>query len=78
MRKTKQDYEAYLNPQVIDSDRLLNEYAYLYSRERQSTKEKATIKCLLKKGRLGTTLRRYDPIAFECGFEDWQPSTTAS
>jgi len=70
MRKTEKAYEEYLNCSGTDYSKL---YEYLYSREKQSGREKATVKHILKAGDLGTALRRYDPIAFECGFEDWNP-----
>jgi len=60
MRKTKKSYEEYLNNLYYGTDISENEeYIYLKSKN------------LLRRGLLGTALRRDDPIAFEVGFEEW-------
>ncbi len=63
MKKTKWNYEAYLNDLYRGNEPEIEQYRYL--------KEGFA---LVKRGKLGTALRRYDPIAFEVGFNDWQPN----
>ena len=65
MKKTKKNYERYLNDlyynqDIVEMDEVWQFYAYLPAP-------------LLRKGKLGTCLRRHDPIQFECGFDEWKP-----
>ena len=67
MEKTKKNYEAYLNDLYHGggmSEAELEQYSYLGRGQN-----------LVKQGKLGTALRRHDPIAFECGFNDWRPNS---
>jgi len=61
MRKTKKNYEAYLNDLYRGNEPEIEQYRYLGKGFK-----------LVKQGKLGTALRKHDPIAFECGFNDWQ------
>jgi len=58
MRKTKANYEEYLNEITAP----FWQYDYLGKKGCR----------LVKQGRLGTALRKYDPILFQVGFEEWQ------
>jgi DNA-directed RNA polymerase subunit RPC12/RpoP len=63
VKPTQKEYEAYLNDLYYGTD--LNEderYVYLSDRAFR----------LLRKGKLGTALRKYDPIAFNVGFGEWK------
>lgn len=65
MKKTKKAYEEYLNELASGTyswDELMDRFGYL--RPRAS--------CLLNKLKLGTALRKYDSIAFEVGFREWE------
>lgn len=61
MKKTKNNYEAYLNDLYRGDEPETEQYRYLGKGLK-----------LVKAGKLGTALRKYDPIAFEVGFNDWQ------
>ena len=58
MKKTKQNYEEYLNQLYFPHD---NDMWIIGGKNRYWT-------C---KGKYGTAIRRYDPIQFEVGFEEW-------
>jgi hypothetical protein len=60
-RKTKKKYEEYLNDLYYGQD-ISTEEQYEYLKAKR----------LLMKGKLGTALRKDDPIAFEVGFEEWE------
>lgn len=60
MKKTKDNYEEYLNDIYYHQDIWGDgHYSYLNAPK------------LLKKGKLGTALRRHDPIAFDIGYREW-------
>lgn len=61
LRKTKKSYEEYLNDLYRGHD-LTEEQEFEYLKSRR----------LLMRGRLGSAVRRGDPIAFEVGFHEWQ------
>lgn len=63
-RKTKDNYEKYLNDLYYGQDLWgygISDYTYLNAPR------------LLIKGKLGTALRKHDPIAFNVGFDEWRP-----
>jgi hypothetical protein len=62
MRKTRDEYEKYLNEIYAGQD--LSEESNRWSYMRG--------KGLLRKGKLGTALRKYDKIAFNVGFNEWE------
>jgi hypothetical protein len=60
-KKSKIGYEKYLNDLYYGQDISgFPEYQYLLKKQ------------LLQKGKLGTVLRKDDPIAFEIGFSEWK------
>jgi hypothetical protein len=60
-RKSKKAYEEYLNDLYFGQDISDNEqYAYM-----------PKAKLLLRRGKLGTALRKHDPIQFGVGFGEW-------
>lgn len=63
MKKTRKNYEEYLNDMFSNQDISEGQYSYL-------TKYASK---LLKQGKLGTALRHNDPIAFNVGFKEWKP-----
>ena len=67
--KTKKQYETWLNDLGCEFENCV----YLTNKNRNGghLTEKALIKALVEY-RYGTILRKYDPIAFECGFNDWR------
>lgn len=60
MRKTKTKYENYLNDFYLGQD-----VTYLP----QVNPSKGL--SLLRQGKLGTWMRKHDPIQFEVGFDEW-------
>ncbi len=62
-KETKDDYERYLNDMYYHQDIWMNgvgRYSYMNAPR------------LLKQGKLGTALRRHDPIAFNVGYREWK------
>ncbi len=63
-RKTKNNYELYLNDLYYGTDIWEDgDSRYSYMRAPK----------LLRQGKLGTALRKHDPIAFNVGFSEWRP-----
>lgn len=60
--KTKARFEDYLNSIYRGDGYGIGNYKYL---------GKAGLR-LVRQGKLGTALRRYDPIAFEVGYYEWE------
>lgn len=63
-RKNKKDYEEYLNDMFRGQDLYddgRGKYSYMNSKK------------LLRAGKMGTALRKHDPVAFEVGFREWRP-----
>ena len=60
MTKTRKDYEEYLN-EIYSPDEALDVGAYMLPRAKR----------LLNEGKYGFALRKYDPIAFNVGFNEW-------
>lgn len=60
-RKTMKKYEEYLNDLYYGQD-ISEEGQYEYMKAKK----------LLRQGKLGTALRKHDPIAFHVGFQEWQ------
>ena len=58
MEDTKQAYEEYLNDLVPHDDDDIFESKFIIGGK-------------LRTGAYGTMLRRYDPIAFQVGYNDW-------
>lgn len=56
MKKTKKEYENYLNEIGLSLD---EDYFIIGGKKRKS-------------GKYGTMLRKHDPIAFEVGYNDWE------
>ena len=63
MKKTKKNYEEYLND-LYSNCIILEECPGIYD---------YLPKPLLERGKLGTCLRKHDPIQFEVGFDEWHP-----
>ena len=65
MRKTRANYEEYLNDLYYGIDLWEDgdgQYSYMKAAR------------LLRQGKLGTALRKHDPIAFDVGFDEWSGS----
>ena len=61
MKKTKSEYEKYLNQlfdeQLTDEEKI-EKFAYILSSHKHHKK-------------LGSLMRRFDPIQFEVGYSEW-------
>lgn len=69
MRKTKKNYELSLNELGCDYDQCV----YLTNKSRNGgCLSPMALRTALHSNRYGSILRKYDPIAFECGFNDWR------
>lgn len=72
--KTKSDYEKHLNDLYADSfgmEQAIEQFIYLTSDKRGERTTKSNIISCYVNHQLGTLLRRYDPIAFNVGFNEW-------
>ncbi len=68
MARTKKDYEDHLNEaemQFEDLEYITNPVRGNYISARKLRKD-------LGNNKAGTLLRKYDPIAFEAGYQDWR------
>lgn len=76
MKKTFKQYELYLNAfhsEHYDFETMKDNFIYLTNKTRgKHISEKTLIKAYYNKT-LGSLLRKYDPIAFRVGFNEWQP-----
>jgi len=61
IKKTKKVYEEYLNDLYYGQDISEGQYSYINAIR------------LLRVGKLGTALRKHDPIAFYVGYSEWRP-----
>ena len=69
MRKTKKAYEEYLND-IYSGYEAVQVGAYMIQWNAKVKRYCGAIE-LLRWGKYGTALRRYDSIAFEVGFGEW-------
>ena len=63
MKKTRKNYEDYLND-IYNIDEGLDVGEYMLPQAKR----------LLMSGKYGSALRKYDPVAFNVGFNEWQPN----
>lgn len=63
MKKTKKAYEKYLNEFYSDSDWYETAYRFHYLN--------CDIGEAWAKKKIGTAIRKHDPVAFNCGYVDW-------
>jgi len=69
-KKTRQSYEEYLNDYTTPEIALeMTEHCWAGNDKTQ--KQKNWAKKMAKQGKVGTILRKLDPIAFQVGFNDW-------
>lgn len=68
MKKTKKSYEEWLNVESSTYESVV----YLTNPSRGKYLKPQSLKTSLYEGRYGTILRKYDPIAFEVGFNDYK------
>lgn len=62
MKKTKDNYESYLNEM----------FPYYEPFMEYLTTKSTRVRNALDRASYGSILRKYDPIAFEVGFNDWK------
>jgi hypothetical protein len=67
MKKTKKSYEQYLNEIGCTYENC----EYLTNKDRKKYLKPRSLKLYLSENRYGTVLRKYDPIAFEVGYDDY-------
>jgi len=68
-KKTRKDYELYLNELGCSYENC----EYLTNKNRNGGYLKPqSLKTSLSEGKYGTVLRKYDPIAFNVGFNEWE------
>jgi hypothetical protein len=73
MSKKIKDYENSLN-KLFSPEEVLEKTEHCWSGNDKTKFEKKKSKNLALQGKYGTVLRRYDPIAFQVGFNDWKQS----
>lgn len=75
MKQTKKQYEAYLNglysETCYDYTTAINEFDYLTVKSRGNHTTRENIIKHYNNLQLGALLRKYDPIAFNVGFNEW-------
>jgi hypothetical protein len=64
------EYEEYLN-ELYDMETVLDETEHCWAGNDKSEVDKATARSLAEQGMYGTVLKKFDPIAFNVGFNDW-------
>lgn len=67
-KKTKSDYEDYLNGIGCS----IEDCEYLTNPDRGMHLKRQSLKNALNNLQYGKVLRKYDPIAFETGYNDWK------
>jgi len=71
-RKTKAEYQKYLNYYYADvSTTVFEQLHYLTSKLRTNRISVNNLNKKIEECRCGEVLRKYDPIAFNVGFNDW-------
>lgn len=78
MKKTKKVYEAHLNAAYADAYSLyeaIDNFEYMCNRSRSRATTTNAIHVAHTNHTLGTLLRKYDPIAFNVGFREWEKPT---
>lgn len=68
-KKTKKKYEEYLNGQDVTFEQV--EYLTNPSRAGKTIKP-GSLRNLLNDMRYGYIMRKYDPLAFEQGYSEWE------
>lgn len=74
MKKNPKNYEAYLNELYFDSyseSQAFDNFEYLTNKSRGKSISKSKLMQAYHARELGTILRKYDPIAFQVGLNDW-------
>lgn len=69
--KTKTEYEKYLN-NLHNIDVVMELTEHCWAGNDKSSIDKKCAKSYAKRGMYGTVLRKYDPIAFEVGYNEWK------
>lgn len=75
MKKNKKNYETHLNELYADAysqEQAHDQFRYLANRTRGNYTTSTNIINAYANHTLGSLLRRYDPIAFNSGFNDWK------
>lgn len=76
MKKTKTAYEKYLNDlyeNEMKTDAAINALIYLQSKKYCMKMAKQKTKHMIINGHAGSVLRFRDPIAFNVGYNEWNP-----
>lgn len=68
MKKTKKSYEEFLNEIGCSYE----DCEYLTNKTRKKHLSARSLKFYLFEKRYGTVLRRYDPIAFQVGYNEYK------
>ena len=73
MTKTKETYENYLNDHYdsVGFESTCRQLIYLTNPDRGKHISNSVLEKWIGFKRAGTLLRKYDPIAFNTGFNDW-------
>lgn len=77
MKKTKKNYEEYLNQIYNEMGWIeaFNQLQYLSNPNRGCYCSQVKISNYNSKKQLGKLLRIFDPLAFEIGYSDWKSNT---
>jgi hypothetical protein len=74
MKRTKKNYETHLNALYADmysESQAEDEFAYLTNKSRGKATNLKAINSACINHILGSLLRKFDPIAFNAGYNDW-------
>lgn len=73
-KKTKAWYEQYLNEfhESVESEIVFQNHVYLTNSSRGKSISERKLRRTIDEGKVGTLLRKLDPIAFEVGFSEWK------
>jgi len=74
MKRTKKDYETYLNTLYADmysESQAEDNFAYLANKSRGKATNLKAICEACTSHTLGSLLRKFDPIAFNVGYREW-------
>jgi len=75
MKQTKKAYEEYLNQlytDIFSASSAEDEFGYLTNKSRGKATNIKTIADAHTNHSLGSLLRKFDPVAFNAGFNDWK------
>lgn len=71
MSKTKKAYVEHLN-KIYDANTIMKKTEHLWAGNDKTEKQKHSAWNMARRGEYRECLKKYDPIAFQVGFNEWK------